>query len=126
MSRVMHFEIQADDPLRAINFYKNVFGWTFEKWNGPMEYWLIMTGEGLGIDGGLLKRTTNIEHRGNINAYVCTIDVSDVDEYVKKITANKGMIEMPKHAIPGVGWHAYAIDTEGNLFGILKNDRNVK
>ena len=29
MPRVVHFEIHADDPERAINFYKSVFGWEF-------------------------------------------------------------------------------------------------
>ena len=27
MNRVMHFEIGADDPTRAADFYTNVFGW---------------------------------------------------------------------------------------------------
>jgi predicted enzyme related to lactoylglutathione lyase len=35
MSRVIHFEISADDPQRASDFYTRVFGWAFQKWNGP-------------------------------------------------------------------------------------------
>ncbi len=27
MPRVVHFEIPADDPERAIEFYRQVFGW---------------------------------------------------------------------------------------------------
>ena len=46
MPRVVHFEINADDVERAVQFYSDVFGWKAEKWAGPMEYWLIMTGEG--------------------------------------------------------------------------------
>ena len=34
MDRVVHFEIQADNPERAIEFYKKVFGWNFQKWEG--------------------------------------------------------------------------------------------
>ncbi len=41
MSRVVHFEIPADDPARAVKFYEKVFGWKFQKWEGPMEYWLV-------------------------------------------------------------------------------------
>ena len=41
MSRVVHFEISADQPDRAIRFYQNVFGWQFTKWDGPMPYWLV-------------------------------------------------------------------------------------
>ena len=31
MSRVVHFEIPADDPERAVEFYKKVFGWKIDK-----------------------------------------------------------------------------------------------
>jgi uncharacterized protein len=44
MNRPIHFEIPAEDPERAIQFYEKVFGWKFERWNGPMEYWTISTG----------------------------------------------------------------------------------
>ncbi len=45
MPRPIHFEIPADDPDRAIAFYRDVFGWKFQKWEGPMPYWLITTGK---------------------------------------------------------------------------------
>ena len=56
MPRPVHFEIQAADPKRAIAFYSALFGWSFNKWEGPQDYWLIKTGEKdtVGIDGGML------------------------------------------------------------------------
>jgi predicted enzyme related to lactoylglutathione lyase len=118
MPRVVHFELAADDPERAANFYRTVFGWQIEKWAGPMEYWLIMTGpEGEpGIDGGLGKRGDPGEHTTN------TIDVDSVSEYVEKIVANGGTVVLPQHAVPGVGYLAYCADTEGNIFGIMESD----
>jgi uncharacterized protein len=57
MNHVQYFEIQANDPKRAIEFYKTVFGWTFTKQDGmPIDYWHIATD---GIDGGLLPRPAN-------------------------------------------------------------------
>ena len=44
MPRPIHFEIPADQPERASAFYRDVFGWQFRKWDGPMPYWLITTG----------------------------------------------------------------------------------
>jgi len=38
MPRVVHFEIQADDPEKAIAFYRELLGWQFSKWDGPREY----------------------------------------------------------------------------------------
>ena len=54
MPKIVHFDIPADDPMRAVAFYQEVFGWKYDKWDGPMEYWLINTGPGdePGIHGG--------------------------------------------------------------------------
>ena len=59
MPRVVHFEIAADDPDRATRFYQDVFGWQSSKWEGPEEYWLVMTGSPSepGIDGGIGRRS---------------------------------------------------------------------
>jgi hypothetical protein len=118
MPRVVHFEIAADDPERAVSFYETVFGWEITKWDGPMEYWLIKTGpeDEPGIDGGLAKRTDPSTGTEN------TIDVDSVDDYVAKIEAGGGKILRPKSAVPGVGWLAYCQDTEGNTFGIMQSD----
>ena len=32
MNRPIHFEIQAENPERAIKFYQSLFGWTFNQW----------------------------------------------------------------------------------------------
>jgi predicted enzyme related to lactoylglutathione lyase len=37
MPRVVHFEIHAGDPERAVKFYQALFGWSLQKWEGPME-----------------------------------------------------------------------------------------
>lgn len=118
MSRVTHFEIPADNPERAINFYKKAFGWKIEKWDGPIEYWLIMTGpeDQPGIDGGLAKREDPATGVENI------IDVKDLDQSTKDVEANGGTITRPRMAVPGVGWIAYFMDTEGNIFGMMETD----
>ena len=55
MPRPVHFEIPAENPQRAMQFYETLFGWKFQKWDGPMDYWIITTGQPgePGIDGGL-------------------------------------------------------------------------
>lgn len=128
MSRVAHFEIHADDPARAITFYENVFGWQFSKWEGPMEYWMVKTGEPevAGIDGGLMKRMGGAPIDGQaVNSYVCTIMSSTVDSDINKAITNGGSIAVPKMAVPGIGWLAYIKDTEGNLFGVMQEDGNA-
>jgi uncharacterized protein len=34
MNRPVHFEIHAEDPERAANFYRQLFGWEITKWAG--------------------------------------------------------------------------------------------
>ena len=84
MPRVSHFDIPSDNPERTQKFYKEVFDWKFEKWDGPMEYWIINTGseKESGINGGLSKRIP-----GQIGI-TNTITVSSIDEFSKKIIEN--------------------------------------
>jgi len=126
MSRVVHFEIHAGDPERAINFYEKVFAWTFQKWEGPMPYWLITTGadDERGINGGLVLRRGEIDGEAVI-AYVCTVGVDAVDDSIAAVEANGGTIALPKMPVPGVGWLVYCKDTEGNIFGMLQPDANA-
>ncbi|MBU1119182.1 VOC family protein [Patescibacteria group bacterium] len=124
MPRVTHFEILADDPDRAVKFYQEVFDWKFEKWDGPMDYWMVMTGEGPGIDGGLSKRQAPIECKG-IRAFVCTVDVDDIDNYIEKAKNAGGSIASEKQAIPSVGYMAQVEDSEGNVFGLMQEDKSI-
>ncbi len=55
-----------------------------------------------------------------------TIGVPSVDEFVGKVVSAGGKVEIPKMAIPGVGYQAYCRDTEGNLFGIHQSDPSAK
>jgi len=105
-----------------LHFTKKIFGWKIEKWEGPVEYWLITTGKDNqpGINGGLSKRTESQPSTVN------TIDVPSVDEFVKKVEKNGGKIVVPKHAIPGVGYIAYFEDPEGNMFGMMQDDPSAR
>jgi len=128
-NRVVHFEIQCENPERAVEFYANVFGWEIKKW-GQMEYWVVMTGakdEPGGINGGILRRKGPPPAEGQaVNAYVCTIDVPSYDDYAAKIEANGGRNVVPKMAFAGFAWQGYYKDPDGNLFGLHQIDKNAK
>ena len=129
MPRPVHFEIHAADCARARAFYTDTFGWAFTQWgSAEMPYWMIKTGtEEPGIDGGLLPRRGPAPTEGQaVNAFVCTVNVPDVDSFVSKALKAGGTIAMPKMAMPSVGWLAYVKDTEGNILGLMQADRNAK
>ena len=117
MSRVVHFELGAVDPVRAVEFYKNVFGWEAQKW-GKEEYWLMKTGapDDKGIDGAILRNKDSQPRTVN------SIAVSSIEEYAGKVEQHGGKVVVPKMTIPTVGYLAYCNDTEGNIFGIFQPD----
>ncbi len=125
-NRVAHFEIQADDLHRAMEFYKKIFDWKFEEWKGgDTEYWMIMTAPKdsteTGINGGLLKRPPEcdpVKPRQAVTGYVCTIVVEDIDATIKKIEGAGSICAVPKTNLAGMAWQAYYIDTEKNVFGV--------
>jgi predicted enzyme related to lactoylglutathione lyase len=121
MSRVVHFEIHADDPDRAGRFYSEVFGWTITHWKGPVDYRLVRTGEGApGIDGAIMARGEPPADEG-VGGYVCTIAVEDIGTTERRVLGAGGRRVRDRQEIPGIGLHAYFKDTEGNTFGVLQS-----
>src|SRR5579871_2352823 len=98
MPRVVHFEIHATDPDRLLAFYAGLFGWEFQKWDGPMDYWLINTGpaDEPGINGGLFRRRGAAPVYGKAtNAYVCTVDVPSARASLTRAVELGGAVAVP-------------------------------
>ena len=111
MSRVVHFEIQADDVERAKAFYAAVFDWSFQDYGEftATAYWGIVTGpeDQTGINGGLLQRPAPAPAPGQgTNAFVCTVGVGDYDETERRILEAGGQVSagdvrhFPAHPLP--------------------------
>jgi predicted enzyme related to lactoylglutathione lyase len=133
MNRVVHFEIHAAEPKRAIDFYAKLFGWKFEAYGPPDFYWLITTGESgpenTGINGGLVKRTgANPDPKDPtpVIGYVCTVDVDNIDRVAAAALKAGATVAREKNAIPGLAWVMYLKDPESNIFGIYQTDPNAK
>ena len=122
MSRVIHFEIPAENPEKVSKFYTDTFNWEIKKWGGPMEYWLVMTGDKkeMGIDGGIYKKDEKMKEVVN------TIGVSDIKESVETVKKNGGSVMSEVQEIKGVGLFVYAMDPEGNKFGMMQPLPNAK
>jgi len=121
---VVHFEIPADQPERAVKFYRELFGWEIKQVEGPMEYWLVETvptdGEGRptrpGVNGGVMRRMMPEQTPVNY------IGVASVDEFARKAERLGAKVVVPKMPVPGMGWFAQLTDTEGNIFAIWETD----
>jgi len=113
--KVIRFEIPAEKPERAVEFYKKAFDWKIEKWQGPVQYFLIDTGNSEAGINGAIHENTNFKTTVNI------VSVPSIDEALKRVIEAGGKVIMTKGAVPGGGYIAYALDTEGNAFGIFEN-----
>lgn len=120
-NRITHFEIPSDNPEKAMEFYKKVFNWNFIQF-GKDPYWMVITGDETkpGINGGIMKK------RDPRQPVVNSVSVDNIDETMKVIESSGGKIVVPKLPIPEVGWLAYFIDPDGNIHGIMQEDKNAK
>lgn len=112
---IVHFEINAKDANRAKSFYSSLFGWKYKESEIPgIEYFVI--------DG--------VEPGGAINPMqqepgpVVYFDSDDIDASIAKVRDLGGNAD-DKTAIPGQGWFAACVDTEGNKFSLFQNDPSV-
>jgi uncharacterized protein len=71
----------------------------------------------LGINGYLSRKGETAMPTMN------TISLSLVDKFSNLIQNKGGKMLMPKTAIPGVGWFSTCQDTEGNIFGIIEENK---
>jgi predicted enzyme related to lactoylglutathione lyase len=103
-----------------VGFYMKVFGWKIEK-SGPMDYWLATAGKDYepGINGA-------ISPRSELPTTKNTISVPSIEEFADKITKAGGKVFSPKMPIPGFGYLAACVDTEGNAFNIMQQDPKAK
>ncbi len=115
MGRLVHFEIPSDHPEKLTSFYKEIFGWKFQKY-GEMEYWLAETGskDKPGIDGAITQRNKNVPYSVN------TIEVEDIQQAMKSIPQQGGQVLSEVMEIPSVGHFIYCKDPEGNIIGVLE------
>lgn len=119
MPTIVHFDLPADDIGRAQSFYASLFGWTFERYAGPIEYYAIGTtnDDGTpGIGGGMGPRGAPGQQMMNY------IGVPSVADYLVRVEGLGGAVLLPRTTIPSIGYLAVCRDTEGNAFGLFEED----
>ena len=123
-SKVVHFEIPADNVERAKAFYEKTFGWTISKYPGMEYHGVITTPVGQktqsptepgAINGGMTKRQDPVRNT------VITIDVADIDSILKNVEKLGGKTVEKKQPVADMGFTAYFKDTEGNIIGLWQN-----
>ncbi len=121
MPTIVHFDIATENPQRAKEFYESLFHWKIEAPPGMSDYFLIETENLNGkksVGGGLGMRRDSSQR---ISVY---IGVEDIDSYSVRVEELGGKIVQPKMNVPGWGYLAVCVDTEGNMFGLWEDEKN--
>jgi predicted enzyme related to lactoylglutathione lyase len=122
MATIVHFDIGAEDPQRAKEFYEGLFNWRIVLLTGPVDYYWIETGDidgEYGLTGGIAKREPS--DQGILNF----IGVTSIDKYIKKVEELGGEVIESKKVVPGSGCLAICRDTEKNVFGLWQDDMSA-
>jgi len=123
MGRVVHFEIHASDCDRAERFYKRVFGWEVRRYeDARVDYRVITTGgDGEpGINGAIIARQSEADGKDAIVAFVCTIEVDDIDATEAAVAEAGGEQVVDRQTMDEVGSFSYFRDPDGNVFGAMQ------
>ena len=72
--------------------------------------------------GGLLKRPIPWTPTQAVNGFVVTLMVTALDDMIEKAIAAGASLLMARFAVKGMGWTAYLMDTEKNVFGLFQQD----
>lgn len=113
--RLVHFELPAEDTARAQKFYEDLFGWSFQSWEGPVEYRMT---DGL-EPGGAIYRSQEGERDP-----IVYFETEDIDATIGRIRELGGEAE-DKMPIPTIGWMTRAKDTEGNSISLFQSDESA-
>jgi uncharacterized protein len=108
MSGHVNIMIPADDPQRASAFYQQVLGWGVSEPQGPGGYAFVQMGEGVTPTAAIARRGAP-EQRTGIEAMI-----DSLDEALAKVVEFGGQVVSEKVQVPGAGWMASILDSEGN------------
>ncbi len=123
----VYFDFTVADPDAARRFFERVFGWRFQRFPMPYEYYRVEAGapDEPGIDGGIGAIADTQISEGKPLTQV-TVQVPDLDQFIARVTTNGGFVVEEKMAIPGIGWYAACAEPGGLKFGLIQADPGAR
>jgi len=123
----IYFDFTVEDIGAARLFFEHVFGWKFDEFPMPYEYFRIQAGDPdePGIDGGIgaIKDTKIADGKPLTQV---TIPVTNLNRSISNVQEYGGRVIEPSMAIPGIGWYATCTEPGGLKFGMIEADPAAK
>jgi predicted enzyme related to lactoylglutathione lyase len=109
-------ELYTSDPETALAFFRDLFGWTFEKQaESPHDYWVHSTGKRM--NGGLMRKPPEMEQvPSHWNVYFHAADLTATIERLKELG---GGVCAPPFDV-SVGKIAVVTDPQGAAFCLIQ------
>jgi uncharacterized protein len=108
------FEIPTANLERARRFYETIVGLPLSAVEFAGENIVVFPAQDGGVKGCLVEEAHPSPHGTlvylNVNGRI--------DAALEAAAANGGSVETPKNELPGVGWVARIVDSEGNRVGL--------
>src|SRR5919107_1531872 len=112
-SQISHIEFPADDTARAQRFYSELFGWDFQEMEGYGGYFMFSSGTIERSGGAIGRRGQSTGDK--VRVY---ITCESIDDVVARVPELGGTVVTPRTEIPGQGWYAVILDSEGSELGL--------
>jgi predicted enzyme related to lactoylglutathione lyase len=110
--QITHIEVPGDDLERAKGFYAGLFGWEFQSMPEFPDYEMFRSGpDGVGGAIGLRGETSPVQPR-------IYVTVESLYESLARVEGLGGSIVVEKTEVPGMGWYAAVLDSEGSEIGL--------
>jgi predicted enzyme related to lactoylglutathione lyase len=115
--QIVHFEVPAGDPDRAVAFWSGLFG--VEVGPSVMPDFTYRMFQATPDQGGAIMSS---DQPGS--GIVTYHGVEDIDTSVARVRELGGTAD-EKQAVPTHGWFSSCVDTEGNKFSLWQRDPNA-
>ena len=111
-------ELTTPNPQQAMDFYRQVFGWSYEKMDGVEYYTVSNKGR---PNGGIMPPAEGMEAMPPNWAVYFSIE--NIDETVTRAAQLGGKVLTPVMDAGGIGRFAFIADPTGAVAGFIQNDQ---
>jgi predicted enzyme related to lactoylglutathione lyase len=109
---IAHVEIPSTNLDRSSLFFNKIFGWEFKAFGNG--YLLFNNYKGIMV--GLRK----VDSVAAGDTTVFHINITDINEVIKKAKESGGKVKREKTVIPAMGWYALITDPDENTIGLYQ------
>jgi uncharacterized protein len=113
--KVVWRELLVEDVAKAQGYYGELFSWKFEGMGPGGDHYTVAKVGDKGIGGIMRPPMPNIPP-----CWMSYVSVEDVDETVRRATANGGKVLLPGTDQEGVGRFAVLADPSGAAFNVIR------